>query len=110
MSIQCSNLVAKYFYFSAAYGVLRKTFQVYDGYTEDSTWDDKTRKIVKEKIPLLVTDKMMVVATTAFISPGMFPIYFLSDLRQLEIKARGLDKERHSSSRTRYHAIDYLFE
>ena len=76
-----SILYRNYLYASVVYGVARKIPMLYDAKIDSYNWKPRTR-------PMLLSQKIMVLTSSASISPIIAPIWFYSDLGDLELKIR----------------------
>ena len=73
-----SILYRNYLFASVAYGVVRKIPMLYDAKIDTYNFKPRTR-------PMLFTEKLMILSSSASISPILAPIWFYSDLGALEI-------------------------
>ena len=106
--MQLLNKFQYYVGFAAVYSVVRKAFQLNDAHFE--RFESDKRGIVTEKTPLLITDKLIVLAGTAALSPGLLPFYILKDAKSLEIKCRNLNHDHYYTAPRKYIAFDWVFD
>ncbi len=89
----------KYIAASMTYGLIRKTIQV----RRAKVYDCKCEK----KVPMLATDKVMVVAFSTLVTPLFCPLYVYHDIKDLEIEIRHLNENDYQSQKE--DVFDYLF-
>jgi hypothetical protein len=83
-----SILYRNYLFASVVYGVARKIPMLYDAKIETYNHKAPTR-------PMLISEKMMVLASSASISPILTPIWFYSDLGDFEIKMKKQNRSEY---------------
>jgi hypothetical protein len=101
MAASNSFLYRNYFFTSIAYGVVRKIPMLYDAKIDTYNFKPRMRS-------MLFSEKVMILASTASISPIIAPIWFYSDLGDLEIKMKKQDRSEYG-----YHEpsdiVSYIF-
>jgi hypothetical protein len=90
---------------TVGYGVLRKTFEVRNATIKH--YDSKEGKTIK--VPMLVTDKAALIVLSGLISMYAWPIHVGNDIRQLEMRFRGLDPAWYSLKDEKETIADYIF-
>ena len=102
--------IVKYVGLTAAYGFVRKLVNLHDAHTVVTSYDNETRERVDEKVPLLVSEKCMVLSLSMFVSPVLFPFYAMDDIKNFEVYIRNLSPEKYKPHRRIYSPIDYVFQ
>jgi len=98
------NVYLRYYIpITVAYGAVRKTIQVKDATIQH--YD--RRKSTYVHIPMLLTDKICLVAYSAMFSMYVWPIFVVQDFKKAELKLRNLKPEWYDINEKQY-VGDYL--
>jgi len=92
-----------------AVGVGRKCVVLSGACCESSEYDYNLKKVVVTKTPLLVTDKVAIIAIGGVATVLYFPYYLLKDLRGLEMDLRGMSREDDFMCKQPVDMIGFLF-
>lgn len=99
-----NSRVALYFAGSVAYGCARKINDLKDAKIEIYDRENHDYKVV----PMLITDKAAIMATSCIAAPALLPIYVMKDLAQVEMWWRQCDPSDYGyRAKTSIH--HYLF-
>lgn len=100
-----NKLLKPYVFTSVAYGMLRKIPMLHDAHVE--TWE-RTEDYKYKTRPLLLTEKSIVLLSSAVISPYVAPYWLYSDLGEMEVRARKEDKSLYGYHKPTYMAMYVL--
>ena len=81
-----------------AYGVGRKVFLLKDATVDERQENTKTGYIEYNKVPLLHTQKAVIVALGGLTTMALFPFYIYEDVKRCERYIRGIPNKRASNS------------
>ena len=100
--------VSRYVISSIAYGFVRKVDDLVNAYTMVREWDKEARNHFDRPVPMLYSDRAMVLGISALASPLLLPKYIYDDLSWIEIRMRDADPNDYGHEVKR-HVSDYLF-
>lgn len=90
---------------TVGYGMIRKAIHLKDATIEK--YDSVTLKHCR--VPLLLTDKVVVTGISGLIAVYGWPVYLFQDIQRLELKLRSIDPEVYLGKESKRHLIDYMF-
>jgi hypothetical protein len=108
-SVSYELILKRYVIGSFAYGFIRKVDEMSDArlYTRD--YDSKANMHYDKPYPMLITDKVAVLAISTAASPWLLPMYIYNDLNALEIRIRCLNPMLYGYNHIKRSWISYLF-
>lgn len=101
-----SNAFNRYLVATTTYGFCRKVIKLKDATVEKYDIDTRTYK----KMPMLTTDKMLVVTLGTLPAMYGWPMYLYNDIRLLECVMKGLDPRDYYINNDKKYVSDYLLE
>ncbi len=99
-----NNFYKKYLVATLSYGLIRKGIQMRDATI--SHYDRRKNETIR--IPVLLSDKVMVTGLSGIVSVYLWPIYMYNDLRKLEIDIKNVRHDWYYDSTDKY-LSDYIF-
>lgn len=101
---------SRYLLATCAYGLVRKVIHLRNAKIDGKgRYNPETKKYERERVPMLVNSKIMVLGLGVFIAPYLWPYYLNNDLSAAEIWLRKLDPEHYYyGHKEPSSAIEYL--
>lgn len=88
-----SRLSRIYIPIATLYCGIRKIIKTSDTHYKTKTYDPQSNSYNYTKIPMLLTDRVFVSLISGLTGMYIAPVCLINDIRLLEVKMRGLEKE-----------------
>lgn len=102
------KLLKNYIFCSLLYGFTRKIDDMVNATTVISKWDETAKKHIDRPIPMLLTDRVVVLGISTLASPYLLPKYIYDDITLWEIYFRKANPMDYGID-TKRTMLDYLF-
>lgn len=106
-----SNLspIVSYIGATTTYGFIRKCIHMKDATIKTIKYDEKENKIIENKLPILLVDKIQIVLVSTIWSPILSSLYLSNDFKRLELACRDINPEDYEFKDSYYCTSQYYF-